>query len=185
MQRYILSIISISLFLSGCTLPGTQKESENINANTVIFETDSISVLVPKSWSGTKLSDIPSPRFGSVVGAYISPETKGWFSNNLVILRDTLDQIMTSKRYSELNNLQTTKNYLEYTKLKDTEFTFGDSETSRIYVFEARYNQTTPRMKFIQTARVCGTRVYLLHFSLALDKDATIYSKLLESFTCK
>ncbi len=92
---------------------------------------------------------------------------------------------MTSRRYSELNNLQTTKNYLEYTKTTDADFTFLDNETSRIYVFEARYNQTTPRMKFIQTARVCGTHVYLLHFSLSLDKDAAIYAKLLESFTCK
>ena len=100
-------------------------------------------------------------------------------------MSDTLDRIMTSTRYSELNNLQTTKNYLEYTKLKDEAFTFTDSETSRLYIFEARYNQTTPRMKYIQTARVCGTRVYLLHFSLSLDKNPDIYSKLLESFTCK
>jgi hypothetical protein len=92
---------------------------------------------------------------------------------------------MTSEKYSEQNNLQTTKNYLEYSPVKDTIITFNDSETSRLYVFEARYNQTTPKMRFIQTSRVCGTRVYLLHFTLSLDKNPDIYSKLLESFTCK
>jgi hypothetical protein len=92
---------------------------------------------------------------------------------------------MTSAKYSEQNNTQTTKNYLEYSKVKDGILTFTDSETSHFYVFEARYNQTTPKMRFIQTARVCGTRVYLLHFTLSLDKNPDIYSKLLESFTCK
>lgn len=102
-----------------------------------------------------------------------------------MILKDVLDRIMTSRKYSELNNIQTTKKYLEYKKISDTPFTFADSEPSRIYVFEARYNETTSKMKFIQTARVCGSTVYLLHFTLSLDKNPDIYSKLLESFTCK
>ena len=92
---------------------------------------------------------------------------------------------MTSSKYSELNNIQTTKKYLEYKKVKDIDFTFSDSEPSRLYVFEARYNETTSKMQFIQTARVCGSTVYLLHFTLSLDKNPDIYSKLLESFTCK
>jgi hypothetical protein len=92
---------------------------------------------------------------------------------------------MTSAKYSEQNNLQTKKNYLEYTQKKDNPFTFVDSKTSHLYVFEARYNETTPKMQFIQTARVCGSKVYLLHMTLSLDKNPDVYSKLLESFTCK
>jgi hypothetical protein len=92
---------------------------------------------------------------------------------------------MTSSRYSTMNNLQTKKNYLEYGIVKEMDITFSDNETSRLFVFEAKYNETTPRLKFIQTARVCGTRVYLLHFTLALDKKSDNYSKVLETFTCK
>jgi hypothetical protein len=140
---------------------------------------------VPKNWSGSSIEALPNPRIGSIIAAYVSPDVKAGFSNNLVILQDILANIMTSSRYSELNNIQTTKNYLEYKKITDTPFTFTDGETSRLYVFEARYNENTPKMKFIQTARVCGTKVYLLHFTLSLDKNPEIYSKLLESFTCK
>lgn len=100
-------------------------------------------------------------------------------------MQDTLTSIITSAKYSELNQLQTTKNYLEYTKLQDEDFTFSDAEKSKLYVFEARYNQTTPRMKFIQTARVCGTHVYLLHVSIALDKTPDNYIELFRTFTCK
>ncbi len=101
------------------------------------------------------------------------------------MLSHTIDNPVTSKKYSELNQLQTSKNYLEYTKLEDKDITFTDDEMSRVYVFEARYNENSPRMKFIQTARVCGTDVYLLHFSLSLDKDAALYLPLLQSFVCK
>jgi hypothetical protein len=84
-----------------------------------------------------------------------------------------------------MNHLQTKKNYLEYALIKESTITFQDSETSRYFVFEAKYNESTPRLKFIQTARVCGTRVYLLHFTLSLDKKADTYAKILETFTCK
>lgn len=96
-----------------------------------------------------------------------------------------LESPVTSKKYAELNQLQTSRNYLEYTKMEDADITFVDDEVSRVYVFEAKYNSSSPRMKFVQTARVCGTTVYLLHFSLALEKDAALYTPLLRTFQCK
>lgn len=92
---------------------------------------------------------------------------------------------MTSRRYSELNNLQTKKNYYEYASLKEEDMIYNDSEPTRVYVFEAKYNETTPKLKFIQTARVCGTKVYLLHFTLSPDKKSDNYISLLKTFTCK
>jgi hypothetical protein len=117
--------------------------------------------------------------------AYVSPEVQSGFSNNLIVLKDTLATIMTSDKYSALNHLQTQKNYLEYALKKESIITFADSEVSRVYIFTAKYNENTPIMQYIQTARVCGTSVYLIHFSLTLDKKAELYTKLLESFTCK
>lgn len=92
---------------------------------------------------------------------------------------------VTSKKYSELNNVQTTKKYLEYTKLKNEAILFSDSDESMLYIFEARYNTATPRMKFLQTAKVCGTRVYLMHIALSLDKSADTYKDILKTFECR
>jgi len=103
----------------------------------------------------------------------------------MLVMEDTLDTPVTSLAYSEKNNLQTTKNYLEYTKLQDDVISFNDSDTSRIYVFEARYNTTSQRMQFIQTAKVCGTRVFVLHITLGLDKDPTKYKELFSTFHCE
>lgn len=175
-------------FLVSCSLPGTQTETSVDSAsadNTVQFKNDTVSISVPKAWIQAKSNEIPLPRHGNIVTAYISPDVKYGFSNNLIIMKDVLGSLVTSAKYSELNNLQTSRNYLEYTKLQDTAFAFSDSEASRLYVFEARYNQTTPKMKFIQTARVCGSSVYLLHVSLSLDKTPDNYISLLKTFQCK
>ncbi len=179
-------LLGLVFLLSSCTLPGTQTEDTiTASENTIVAETAKVSMLVPKTWTLVKASDVPSPRIGTVEVAYTSPDVKYGFSNNIIIMHDTLTNIVTSKKYSELNNLQTTKNYLEYTKLRDEDFTFADDEVSRLYVFEARYNATTPLMKFAQVARVCGTDVYLLHVSLTLDKAPENYIELLKTFQCK
>ena len=187
-MRYTLLIISLSLLtLASCSLPGTQDETTSTTApeNTILYDAEKVSMLLPKTWTGVKSTDMPSPRVGSLLAAYKSPDAKYGFSNNIIIMHDTIQNLMTSAKYSELNNLQTTRNYLEYTKLRDEVFTFADAETSRLYVFEARYNETTPRMRFVQVARVCGSDVYLLHVSLTLDKTADNYIELLKTFRCK
>ena len=140
---------------------------------------------IPDTWASAMAASLPTPRHGEVVMTAVSPEVRYGFSNNIVIMQDVLDTPMTSRKYSELNQIQTTRNYLEYTKLSDEVILFEDEDESRIYVFEARYNTTTQRMKFIQTAKVCGTRVYLMHAAIALDKDAANYTSLFKSFQCK
>ena len=187
-MRYSFFFVGFSFFvLASCSLPGTQSEGNPSVAseNTIIYDSEKVSILLPKSWTGVKLTDIPSPRVGSIIAAYKSTDVKYGFSNNIIIMQDRLSNLMTSAKYSELNNLQTTRNYLEYTKLREEIITFTDAETSRLYVFEARYNETTPRMKYIQLARVCGSDVYLLHVSLTLDKSPDNYIELLRTFRCK
>jgi hypothetical protein len=183
MYRFIV-ILLVPFLLVSCSLPGTEDESVVVEENTVVYEDDLVSMRVPKTWSG-KTDGLPTPRVGSIVAAFVSADVKQWFANNFLILSDTLMNIMTSRRYSELNILQTKKNYYEYASLKEEDITFSDNEPSRVYVFEARYNETTPKLKFIQTARVCGTKVYLLHFTLSPEKKSENYISLLKTFTCK
>lgn len=100
-------------------------------------------------------------------------------------MKDNLNGIITSAKYAELNNAQTIRNYLEYSRIQNDLIIFSDSDESRVIVFEAKYNTSTPKLKFIQTAKVCGTSVYLIHFSLALDKSPDAYIALAKTFSCK
>jgi hypothetical protein len=128
---------------------------------------------------------LPTPRKWMLVLTARSPEVRYGFSNNIIVMRDTLDTPMTSRTYSEMNQIQTMRNYLEYTKISDESILFSDDDEWRVYIFEARYNTTTSRQKFIQTAKVCGTDVYMIHAAIALDKNTDNYISLFKSFACE
>lgn len=92
---------------------------------------------------------------------------------------------MSSEAYSIANNKQTMRKYAEYTPVNNEAIIFGDDDHSRVYVFDAQYNTQTPRMRFLQTAKVCGTTVYLLHIAIGIDRDPANYIQLIRTFTCK
>lgn len=178
-----LIFLAFGLLLTSCSiLPGTQTE---VLDNATVFEGSGFSMQIPAAWSVNSGITLPVPKNGTLELALISPDVRYGFSNNLIVMKDSLNGIISSKKYAELNNVQTTKNYLEYTKIQNDTILFSDSDESRVSVFEAKYNPSTPRLKFIQTAKVCGTQVYLIHFSLALDKSPDAYIALAKTFTCK
>lgn len=177
----IIGLLSL-FFLTSCTgLPTTGEQ----NSNLTLIEKETFSVSVPKNWAPAQKQDLPTPKNGVISLAYVSADVVSGFSNNFIVLSEKLDWIIHSKKYSEINNIQTTKNYLEYTKIIESDIVFPDSDEGKIYGFEARYNQTTPRKKFLQTAKVCGNTVHLLTITLSLDKKLDPYIPILESFTCK
>ena len=181
-------MVMISIFFSGCSLlPSSSTPSSAwVNSANARGVTGAVFTLsIPASWESANKHDLPTPRYGTIVGAFVSSDISAWTVENLVILRDDLDTIISSKRYADLNHVQTARNYLEYTFLGQTLLTFDDGDTAGAYTFEARYNETTPRIKYIQTAKVCGRNVYLLNFSLALDRDTAAYMPFLSSFHCR
>jgi len=181
-MRAYISLFLIFFVLGSCTLPGTQTET---NSSLVQVQTINFSLSLPKTWKKSDGIDLPATKYGTIELSYTSPDVKYGFSNNILILSDELKTPMTSYKYAQLNQVQTTQKYLEYTKLKNDALLFPDGDTSQVYTFEARYNTSTPRMKFVQSAKVCGTRVYLLHVSLSLEKDPATYIDLLKSFQCR
>jgi hypothetical protein len=79
-----------------------------------------------------------------------------------LILSDDLYEETTSKKYAIVNYAYTTSSYLEFLKLKEESIEFPDKDNSILYFFEAKYNLETAKRKFIQTAKVCNKKVYLI-----------------------
>jgi len=86
-----------------------------------------------------------------------------------------------------LNNIGAEKDYLNYRKLDSKDFTFNDSEESKLYIFEAKYNLNTPKLRFIQTAYICNQKdAYFFTVALSAQiRDTSKYEAFLKTFTCK
>ena len=52
----------------------------------------------------------------------------------------------SSTQYSEQNNLQTQKRYFEYRTIDSGMIIFGDSDESKYFGFEAKYNNQTQKL---------------------------------------
>jgi len=151
------------------------------------FETNSFTIWVPERWSILKDSDrIPTPASWQVVLAAVSEDLMYWFANNILILEQDLTKNISSKEFSILNNVWATQKYLEYTKIKWDNFYFNSWAESNIYVFEAKYNTSTPKLKFIQTWVVCRNKWYLITLALSTNvRNTDLYEELLKTFSCK
>lgn len=108
--------------------------------------------------------------------------------NNFVILSDTLQTETTASAYVEQSMLWASKEYLSLTIESEEQIVFEDGESSRLEVFHAKYNEVTEEHLFMQTARICGKKVYLL--TLGLENDTVIdnyskYKAILSTFSCK
>ncbi len=131
---------------------------------------------------------ITAPIHGKIELAMKSLVNRRGFMNNFVILSDELQTETTASAYVEQSMLWAAKEYLTLTLESEEQITFVDGASSRLEVFHAKYNEVTEEHLFMQTARICGKKVYLLTLGLDNDTAADNYSKyktILSTFTCK
>ena len=108
--------------------------------------------------------------------------------NNFVILSDILQTETTASAYVEQSMLWASKEYLSLTIESEEQIVFEDGASSRLEVFHAKYNEVTEEHLIMQTARICGKKVYLLTLGLENDTVVDNYSKykaILSTFSCK
>lgn len=180
-MKKIISILFGFLFLASCG----GNNSEVPGVATKEFVGSGFVMQLPEKWSTSGSVDGVTSGNGELVLASVSPEKKYNFSDNIVVLVDSLNFLGTSKQYSEQNNIKTQKKYLEYANITNGALLFKDSDEGKYYVFRAKYNNSTQKLKFIQTAKVCGTKVFVLHGSMALDADANTFADIFRTFECK
>lgn len=108
--------------------------------------------------------------------------------NNLVILSDTLQSEVSGSEYVAQSMLWAAREYLSLTLESEEQIKFDDGGSSRLEVFHAKYNEVTEERLFMQTARACGKKIYLMTLGLENDTAADKYPQyisFLSSFTCQ
>lgn len=183
-KLFLLFIVTITI--SSCW---SDEEWTTSNAWLVLTETDTISIEIPSSWEVVENKEeiLPKAKDGSIELAVTSKNVVNWFANNLLILSDELNTYTTSRDFSMLNNIWAETDYLDYEKLESKEFKFADEELSVLYIFEAKYNIDTPKLKFLQTAHICEQKkAFFLTIAIpTTTKDTAKYEHLLSTFKCK
>lgn len=184
-MKKIRILLFLSLFLFSCFF--SSKETTSSQGLTK-FEGKNFIIEIPSKWTIIdKNSDIlPKPKSWVIELAVSSDELRYWFSNNLLILSQNLSKNISSSDFSILNNIWSSKDFLQYLKLESKTITFNSNDKSELYIFEAKYNTSTPKLKYLQVWKVCNKKWYLLTIALSTDiKDNSIYENILKTFTCK
>lgn len=107
--------------------------------------------------------------------------------NNITILSDTLMTEASSGEYARQSMTLAARDYLSLTVKSNEVIQFTDGSTSQLGIFHAKYNEVTEEHLFFQTAKVCGTTVYLITIGLSNDTEPDLYDQyrnVLQSFTC-
>lgn len=141
---------------------------------------------IPSDWTQTgTLITIPNDSKSRVVLGAVSPEKKYNFSENIMVIEQDMDAIGTSRQYSDHNFQSKKSSYHSLSLLKTDTILFADMDDSSYYVFDAKYNTQTPKIRFIQTAKFCGTKLYFLHAATHLGNKIDDYLALFRGFDCK
>lgn len=182
-MKKIFLLIFLFLLLASCSSKTTEVKSSLTSYNWSWFSID-----VPVSWLVIESSGstLPKPREGNLEVVVTSKEQKDWFINNLIILSKELEETTTSVDFMTKNNPKNYKWYEEYLEESSKDFEFTDWEKTKLYIFNAKYNKDSPKLKFIQTARVCWEKKsFFLTIGLSLNiTDIAKYEDIFKSFNC-
>lgn len=177
----------LPLLLAGCF----GGDDENINAvddsGLLKHVGTGYSIRVPASWEKLDPTKIVAPVQGTIELVMRSFVNKRGFMNNLVILSDTLEADATASEYVSQSMLWAAREYISLSVENQEQMTFADGENSRLVIFRAKYNEVTEEHLFLQTARICGKKVYLMTIGLENDTEVNSYDRyrsILKSFTC-
>lgn len=184
MKKIFLIILLSTLILTWCS----SANKENVTSLQKVEKTY-FDVSIPAKWTliENDSKSLPTPKSGEIALAALSTETNWWFANNLLILSQDVYKPIKSNDFSIVNNVWSTKDYVNYQKLDTKTIEFADKDTSTLYIFEAKYNLTTPILKYLQVWKVCSQKkAYLLTIAVSQDvKNTSDYEDILKSFTCK
>lgn len=183
-KKIIISIFFL-VFLASC---GGEESLDLESQWLVKYAGDKFDISIPSNWNilNDKQNSLPQPSEWKIELSAQSQEARGWFFNNVLVLSDELKSFTDSQEFAIANNVWARSQYLEYLELENKPFNFIDGTQSHVYIFEAKYNMETPKIKFIQTAYVCNPNTwYLLTMAVSPSIKVTEkYETLLSTFSC-
>lgn len=175
----------ILLFLSSCFFWWDNAVSNDSVES--VFENNNFSMIIPSSWEILENINetLPTPANWEIVFDAKSTKQNDDFYRNILVLKQELSSQISSLDFTIWNHVSASDEYF-YIKLLSEKNVIIDSKKTKIYQFDARYSDSTPIVKFLQTWIVCDNQAFLITIAIEnTNPNAQRYEWLLWSFKCK
>lgn len=153
------------------------------------YESKNFSIRIPEKWKIIENKDwiLPKPRSGELELSITSNEKINNFYNNLLILSEKLEKNISTEDYTKSLVINNEKENFEYKFLEEKEIKFSDSKKWKLEIFEARYDNSTPKLKFLQTSSICeDKKAYTITLAIPTNiEKISQYEYMLSTFKCK
>lgn len=190
MIKKILIINFVLFWLFSCSLFwSTTTNTNTVDPWLINYDWTDFSVSIPWNWQVIKDWDksLPKPWAWKIELSLTSKDMKNWFSNNMLILSSEIINKISSKDFSIWNYAWAKKQYISYREIETKDFIFTDWEPSFLHIFEWKYSENTPKLKFLQIWHICNEKkVFFITIALSQDvTDTSKYNNILKTFACK
>lgn len=158
---------------------------DNENNGLVLSDTEDFSVLVPDSWIALSGDELPVPKSWTTALALKSTNERSWYFNNMIILSS--ENIPDTNSLSLMNSTESMlkRSLKSYELISKKDISFLDNDTGSLIVFSWKYNDSTPKIQYVQTAKMCWDMSYFITISVweVLD-NYDRYEDVLKTFRC-
>ncbi len=149
----------VTLALAGAML-GCGSESDAATGDFRLFEGGEYSLSVDPEWSILTPSDFRSGIPKETLVGFASPEAYDGFFLNVNVVRESLDQALSSIDYGRANINLAGRNLTDYQKIQEAKVDLGGT-ASLLHIFEARVNPSQPKIRFFQVYATKGAYGYI------------------------
>lgn len=187
MIKNLIIFLFLSFFIISCWNSVDVTEESSLTK----YDWTDFTIDIPSSWDikdfkNTGSINLPKPKDWDLELVVSSKDEKGGFINNLIIISKDLEETTLTYDFIKKNNPKDYKWYEYYYEDTVKDFEFSDGDKSRLYIFLAKYNKDNDKLKFMQTAKICGEKKsFFLTIGLSLNiNDTAKYEEIFRSFKC-
>lgn len=183
-MKKICILLFAFVFIASCSW-------ESMKDGLVDYDTTAFSMRIPKKWKVVeeKQNILPKPSIWKIELAVTSWDVVKDFAHSMSIISEDLEKQYDSTDYANSNNLWSENYYHYYKKIAKNSFVYWQKKdwlTSDIFIFDAKYNYDTPRIRFLQTGIVCGKKWYNITLAISPTiQDTLKYEYMISTFQCK
>lgn len=174
MQKTIKKVVATFVVLISISLLSACGGSDNEAAqNLQLYDGTDFSINVDPSWKVINKSDFYAEIPNETVVAFTTPEAYDGFFINVNIVKENLNQAISSVDYGRANINVSGQNLTDYEKVQEVKIDLN-GQPALLHIFQARLNASEKLIRFIQLYATKGRSGYIVSGGMLADTPKEI-----------